>query len=300
MDSSGHQAVGFIGLGIMGEGMALNLLKAGRSLVVWNRSRSKCDALAAAAAGKVVVCDTPAEVLGKCSVLYCMLSTPEAVQSVYEMEGGILAGVVPGKCIIDCATIAADDMQRLAQQVSGKGGRFLEAPVSGSKGPAHAGQLIFLCAGDEALFQEAQADLDVMGKASFFFGAPGSGARMKLVVNMTMGSMMVALGEGLSLCERAQLDCKQLLQVLDLGAMANPMFKLKGPKMLAGEFEPNFPLQHQQKDLRLAVELGQSLALPLPLATTADAVMKQARDEGHSELDMCAVFSTQSKQKSGP
>jgi len=288
--------VGFVGLGIMGEGMAINLLKSGHTLAVWNRSRGKSEALAASWGDKVVVCETPAEVFSKTNLVYCMLSTPEVVKSVYEMEAGVLAGVTAGKCIVDCATIAPDDMQRLYKQVTDKGGRFLEAPVSGSKGPAHAGQLIFLCAGDEALFKEATADLDAMGKASFFFGEPGSGARMKLVVNMTMGSMMVALGEAVSLCEKAQLDSKQMLQVLDLGAMANPMFKLKGPKMLAGEFEPNFPLQHQQKDLKLAVELGKSLGLPLPLADTADTVMQQARAEGSSELDMCAVYATQSKQ----
>ena len=172
------ESVGFIGLGIMGEGMALRLLGAGRSLAVWNRSAAKADALKQVHPGAVSVCASPAEVVGACRVTYCMLSTPDAVKAVYEMEGGVLAGVAPGKRIVDCATIAAADMQRLSAQVVAKGGRFLEAPVSGSKGPAHAGSLIFLCAGDEPLYAEIAADLGAMGKAAHFFGAAGAGARM--------------------------------------------------------------------------------------------------------------------------
>ena len=118
-------------------------------------------------------------------------------------------------------------MKRLSAQVLAKGGRFLEAPVSGSKGPAANGQLIFLCGGDRALFDAVAPQLDAMGKRSFFFGEVGSGTKMKLVVNMVMGTMMCAFGEGLNLCSESGLDPSQLLEVLDLGAIANPMFKLK-------------------------------------------------------------------------
>jgi len=289
--------VGFIGLGIMGEGMLRNLIKAGHSLVVWNRSVDKSKALQEELGDKVTICETPAAVLAACDLTYCMLSTPDAVKCVYEMEGGVLEGVTAGKSIVDAATLAEDDMKRLSAQVSSRGGRFLEAPVSGSKGPAHAGQLIFLCAGDEELYQEISEDLIAMGKASFFFGPAGSGAKMKLVVNMIMGSMMAAFGEGISLCDRAGLDCEQLLQVLDLGVMANGMFKLKGPKMLQGDHAPNFPLQHAQKDMRLAVELGQTIDLPLPVAAAADASMKRAREAGASELDFSAVVDSQKVAK---
>ena len=130
-----------------------------------------------------------------CDLVYVMLSTPEAVKAVYEMDGGVLAGVGAGKCIVDCATLAPEDMIRLSEQVTSKGGRFLEAPVSGSKGPAAAGALIFLAGGDEALYADCAADFDAMGKAKFHFGAVGAGTRMKLVVNMLMGSMMCAFGE---------------------------------------------------------------------------------------------------------
>ena len=129
--------------------MAKCLLKSGRKLVVWNRSAAKCAALSADHPGAVTAVDSPSAVLAACDLVYCMLSTPDAVKAVYEMEGGVLAGVRAGTKLVDCATLAAEDMVRLEKQVTERGGRFLEAPVSGSKGPAASGQLIFLTAGDE-------------------------------------------------------------------------------------------------------------------------------------------------------
>lgn len=216
-----EKRIGFIGLGLMGEGMSRRLVTAGgRSLCVWNRSPAKSEALTAElGADKVVVASTPSEVVSSCDIVYCMLSTPSAVKAVYEMEDGVLAGVSASTCIIDCATLCETDMHRLSAQVAERGGRFLEAPVSGSKGPAAAGQLIFLAAGDEALYASVASDLDAMGKAKFFFGEVGKGTRMKLVVNMVMGSMMAAFGEGISLADASGLDPTQLLQVLDLGVM---------------------------------------------------------------------------------
>lgn len=275
------KTVGFVGLGIMGEGMAKCLIKAGLKLVVWNRSTSKSDAFKAAAPDSVTVADSPSAVIAACEVTFCMLSTPEAVRSVYEMDGGVLAGVSAGKCIVDCATLAEEDMKRCSAHVLAKGGRFLEAPVSGSKGPAANGQLIFLCGGDKPLFESIASELDAMGKKSFYFGEVGSGTRMKLVVNMVMGTMMCAFSEGLHLCGSSGLDPAQLLEVLDLGAIANPMFKLKGPKMLAGDHSPNFPLQHAHKDMRLAVEAGAGFGIGMPVSTSPD-VAPQTQEQSIS------------------
>jgi len=268
------KTVGFVGLGIMGEGMAKCLIKAGLKLVVWNRSTAKSDAFKATAPDSVTIAESAAAVVAACEITFCMLSTPEAVRSVYEMDGGVLAGVSAGKCIVDCATLAEEDMKRCSADVLAKGGRFLEAPVSGSKGPAANGQLVFLCGGDQPLFESISLELDAMGKKSFFFGEVGSGTRMKLVVNMVMGTMMCAFSEGMHLCGSSGLDAAQLLEVLDLGAIANPMFKLKGPKMLAGDHAPNFPLQHAHKDMRLAVEAGAGFGIGMPASTSPDVALQ--------------------------
>ncbi|PKA51248.1 Glyoxylate/succinic semialdehyde reductase 1 [Apostasia shenzhenica] len=156
------------------------------------------------------------------------------------------------------------------QAITEKGGRFLEAPVSGSKKPAEDGQLIILAA-------EVTPAFDVLGKKSFFLGPVGNGARMKLVVNMIMGSMMNALSEGLALAGSAGLNQQTLLDVMverttiDHGAIANPMFKLKGPAMIKGSYPPAFPLKHQQKDMRLAA-------------------FKKARGLGLGDQDFSAVY----------
>lgn len=189
--------IGFIGLGIMGSGMAANLAKAGRELVIWNRTATKATEFSSTY--PAAVADTPREVVAACDVTYLMLSTPAAAQAVYNGEDGVLAAVSQGKTIVDCATLTPEDMIHFSAQVKSRNGNFLEAPVSGSKGPAENGTLLFLTAGDRSAFEQTQADLDIMGKASFFLGEVGAGTRMKLVVNMIMGSMLASLGEGLNL-----------------------------------------------------------------------------------------------------
>jgi glyoxylate/succinic semialdehyde reductase len=168
----------------------------------------------------------------------------------------------------------------------------LEAPVSGSKGPAIAGQLIILSAGDKTLYDEVTPAFDAMGKKSFYLGEVGHGAKMKLVVNMIMGTMMTSFSEGLCLADKAGLKQEDLLDVLDLGVMANGMFKLKGPSMIKGEFPPAFPLKHQQKDLRLALALGDELSQTMPVAAAANELYKKGRDLGLGDKDFSAVQKT--------
>jgi glyoxylate/succinic semialdehyde reductase len=166
----------------------------------------------------------------------------------------------------------------------------LEAPVSGSKKPAEDGALIFLCAGDETLYRRCSEPLETMGKAHFFLGDVGQGAKMKLVVNMIMGSMMTAFAEGLTLSEKCDLDPETLLQVISLGAIASPMFALKGPTMNAGAFPPAFPLKHQQKDMRLAIALADQLRQEMPVAAAANELYKRAARDGCDDEDFSAVI----------
>ena len=220
-----QQPTGFIGIGIMGEGMAGCLLKAGKSLVVWNRDATKAQKLADAYPGLVTVVSTPGDVVDACSVTYSMLSTLEASEAVFP---SILKSMKAGKSLVDCATLTPERMQTMASAVEIAQGRFLEAPVSGSKAPAAQGALIFLCGGDESLYQECKPDLQIMGKADFYYGPVGAGSKMKLVVNMVMGNMMCALGEGLALCQASDLPADAdggLLKVLDLGIMSGAVWE---------------------------------------------------------------------------
>jgi len=295
--------IGFIGLGIMGQGMVARLVSQGvagtddKPLVVWNRTPTKCQELVQQFPdATIVIKESPCDVVRACDVTYSMLSTPEASQVVFDApDTGTLAGVGEGKCIVDCATLAETDMQRMEKAVTAKGGRFLEAPVSGSKGPAIQGSLIFLCAGDQTLFDQVKDNgLQAMGKASHFFGTSvGAGTRAKLVVNSLMGTMLAAFGEGLALAESVGLDPNTMIQVIGQGAIASPMYALKGPKMVAQDHDPNFPLKHAHKDMALASEMADKAGVEYSVMNAAEKLMKRARENDNgklADLDFSAVY----------
>ncbi|CAB9509294.1 Putative oxidoreductase GLYR1 [Seminavis robusta] len=295
--------VGFVGIGIMGEGMAARLVSEGVAggdekspLIVWNRTTSKCTALKEKFPDKnIIIKDTAKEVVEACEITYSILSTPEVSQIVFEGDNGVLAGVSKGKSIVDCATLAEEDMKRMSEAVVQKGGRFLEAPVSGSKVPAATGTLIFLCAGSEELFNEIKdSGLKAMGKASHFFGTQvGFGTRSKLVVNSLMGTMMVAFGEAIALSESVGLDPTKMIEIIGQGAIQSPVYALKGPKMIVKNHAPNFPLKHAHKDMALASKMAKDACVEYSVMDQAETIFRAARsDEGLklADLDMSAVF----------
>jgi len=299
--------IGFIGLGIMGEGMAARLLSegiAGHSedspLVIWNRTVEKCLQFKSKFEGKnIVVASSAKEVVQSASITFSMLSTPAASRAVFDAEDGVLAGVTEGKAIVDCATLAEADMVRMSEAVENKNGRFLEAPVSGSKIPAAMGALIFLCAGSQELFEELESELGalkVMGKASHYFGPKvGLGTRAKLVVNSLMGTMLAAFGEGLALAESVGLDGDKMIEVISQGAIQSPIYALKGPKMLVKDHAPNFPLKHAHKDMKLASEMARTARVEYSVMQAAENLYLQAREDPQvnlADMDFSAVFET--------
>jgi hypothetical protein len=170
MEAKPPAALGFIGLGIMGNGMARQLRAAGFPLVVWTRNATVAAQLQSEDGATITVVESPQAVVEACERTFLMLPTPEVCHEAYHQDAGVLAGVCEGKQIVDCATLRVEDMEALSEAVRRRGGQFLEAPVSGSKGPAETGQLIFLTAGDRQVFEQAAAEWDAMGKASIFCG----------------------------------------------------------------------------------------------------------------------------------
>ncbi|KAI0564503.1 3-hydroxyisobutyrate dehydrogenase NAD-binding [Gracilaria domingensis] len=261
----------------MGLPMAANLAKSFKNLVVWNRSdkRGALNESVKDTDCKLTYAATPKDVVAQSDVTFSMLSTPEAVKAVFfEQPNAAINGVTEGKSIVDCSTLQIEDMIQTNEAVLEKGGSFLEAPVSGSLGPAKQGQLIFLCAGEEELYNSStvQNALEMMGKKSFFLGAVGNGTKMKLVVNTLMATMLAALGEGIVLAESLELSVSDMLEVLSLGAMNNPMYALKGPKMKHGArgYETNFPLEHAQKDVRFAQALADDHGISMSVSSAAN------------------------------
>jgi len=280
---------GFLGLGIMGSPMAANLIKAGHELVIWNRTAEKCGPLLELGAFEA---SSPRQVVEETDVTFAMLADPEAALAVVFGEGGVLEGTSSGKGYVDMSTVDEVTSSRIAEAVAKAGGRFLEAPVSGTRKPAEDGTLVILAAGDESLYNLVSPQLDVMGKKRVFLGEVGRGARMKLVVNMIMAGMMTSFCEGLALGRKGGLESAGILDVLAAGALANPMFAIKGALIGQGDFRPAFPLKHMQKDLRLAVELGDILGQSLPSAKAANRTFERALSDGLGDEDFCAVFKT--------
>ncbi|QEM69351.1 NAD(P)-dependent oxidoreductase [Geobacter sp. FeAm09] len=278
---------GFLGLGIMGNAMAANLVRAGFPVTVWNRNPAKCAPLVALGARQG---GSPREVAAACDITFAMLADPAAATEVCFGPDGVLEGIGAGRGYIDMSTVDDVTARAVAGAVADRGGRFLEAPVSGTKKPAEDGTLIILAAGDRGLYDEAAPALDRMGKKRLYLGAVGQGARMKLVVNAIMGGMVTALCEGVALGQKGGLDGAEILEALDAGALANPLFKGKGPMLLKGEYPTSFPLKHMQKDLRLAVALGDELGQPLHCIAAVNETFKRARMAGHADEDLAAVF----------
>jgi len=296
-------SVGFIGLGIMGEGMAGRLLTEKvtgtcpeSALIVWNRTVSKSsDFQEKFKDYHVKIASSAKEVVETTNVTFCILSTPEASKAVFEAEDGILAGVSASSSIVDCATLAESDMTRMNDAVTSKGARFLEAPVSGSKVPAAMGSLIFLCAGSQSLHDEiVDTALKAMGKASHFFGTSvGYGTRAKLVVNSLMGTMVAAYGEGLALAESVGLNPSTMIEVISQGAIQSPVYALKGPKMIVKNHAPNFPLKHAHKDMKLASDMAKEAGVEFSVMDQAEMVFRKAREDEDlnvQDLDFSAVF----------
>jgi 3-hydroxyisobutyrate dehydrogenase-like beta-hydroxyacid dehydrogenase len=279
--------IGFVGLGIMGSAMASNLLKASFKVTIWNRSPDKCLPLIDLGA---TVAASPRAVAESSDVVIAMMANPASVLSVRDGAEGLIVGLSPGKCYVDMSTIDADtslESYRLAHE---KGALFLEAPVAGSRKPAEDATLTIMAAGDRELFESSLPVLEKMGTKILFLGETGKASRMKLANNLVMCGMLTALSEGIALAAGSGLDTAQLLEVLDSGAVANPMFRLKGPQIAANkEFPTAFPLKHMQKDLRLALQLAEEVGQPLFATATINELYKTALAQGLGDEDFAAV-----------
>jgi len=286
--------IGFVGLGIMGSAMAANLVKAGLPVTVWNRSVEAGNLLAGIGA---VTVPSPRAVAEQCDIVIAMMANPVAATTVRDGDDGILAGLSSGKGYIDMSTVDADTSRESARLAHAAGALFLEAPVAGSRKPAEDATLTIMAAGDRALYDQSLVILEKMGKKILFLGEVGAAARMKLANNLVMAAMMSALSEGIALAAGSGLDLGQFLEVLDSGAVANPMFRLKGPQIAAnGEFPAAFPLKHMQKDLRLALRLAEEVGQPLFTTALVNEQYKAALAAGLGESDFAAVSCVIRKQ----
>ena len=278
---------GFLGLGIMGSGIVKNLLNSGHSVTIWNRTAEKRQEFVKAGAHEAL---TPGDVIAEADITFSCISDPQAAKDMVFGNCGVLSEINTTKGYVEMTGIDADTSQDIAEAISLKGGRYLEAQVQGSKDQAQDGSLVILVAGDKSLFDDCQSCFQAMGKYSFHLGEVGNASRMNLVLQLMSGVALAGLAEGMALADRAGLQQKDILEVLQLTGLACPMMVEKGKAILDGSFPPNHPLQHMQKDLKLSLNMGDQLEQPLPLTASANEVFKHAKRLGYGEHDTSAVY----------
>ncbi|ELK43505.1 3-hydroxyisobutyrate dehydrogenase [Brevibacillus agri] len=275
--------VGWIGLGNMGVPMAGNLLAAGYDVSVWNRTPDKAAPLVALGAKQVASLPRLVE---ECDVLFTMVSDDEAVKAIYTGADGVLSARVSGKLAIDMSTIAPETSRFLAEQAKKAGLRFLDAPVSGSVGPAKEAQLVIMVGGEKADYDEAKPLLDKLGKAAIYLGPNGAGTSAKLAINLLLGITVQGVSETLLFARSLGIETEQMLEIISQSAVGTPLIRGKAASILADDYPAAFALKHMAKDLRLAREAGVST----PLAESAQATYRQALEEGLGELDLMAIL----------
>ncbi len=281
------QKVGFIGLGLMGGPMAANVARAGYPLTVYNRSPEKLEPLLQLGAQAAA---SPKAVAEASEVVITMLSDAAAVEATVFGAEGLLAGAHPGMVLIDSSTIAPDQSRSIASRLLSAGVQMLDAPVMGSTGPAAAGQLTFLVGGEEQVLAACRALLSTMGKDIYYLGPSGSGASLKLCMNLMVAAEVVALSEAVVMARKAGIDPAQACQIIAGSNIASNFITRKANNIAQGDFRPAFPLKHLHKDLGLIVRTAHDLQASLPTSAVSHQLFSAAMAEGYAAEDCSAIY----------
>ncbi|MEW1866916.1 NAD(P)-dependent oxidoreductase [Streptomyces caelestis] len=279
--------VGFIGLGVMGRPMALNLVRAGTPLVVWNRTRGRCDPLREAGAE---VAGSAGEVFRKAGTVILMLADETAVDTVLGRGTPDFAARVAGRTVVHMGTTSPEYSAALEDAVRAAGGAYAEAPVSGSRVPAEQGRLVAMLAGDAAAAAAVRPLLAPMCREAFDCGAVPGALLMKLSVNLFLITQVTGLTEAFHFADRHGLDRRRFLDVLDAGPMASAVSRMKAPKLLARDFAVQAAAADVLKNNRLIAQAARRAGLASPLLDVCHALFDETVAGGHGDEDMVAVL----------
>ncbi|MEE6263174.1 NAD(P)-dependent oxidoreductase [Plantactinospora sonchi] len=280
-------AIGFLGLGLMGQPMALNLARAGTPLLVWNRTTAKCAELRAAGAR---VADTPAEVFAGAETVLLMLAGEEAVDRVLGRGTDEFASTVAGHTIVHMGTTAPGYSLALEADIRRAGGRYVEAPVSGSRKPAEAGDLVAMLAGDPSSTAAVRTLLAPMCRETVDCGPVPNALHMKLAVNLYLITMVTGLAEAVHFADRHGLDLRRFLAVLDAGPMSSGVSRVKARKLVDHDFTAQAAIADVLMNNRLVAEAAREARLASPLLDVCHQLYSETVELGHGGADMAAVI----------
>ncbi|MFE7928430.1 NAD(P)-dependent oxidoreductase [Streptomyces sp. NPDC057456] len=279
--------VGFIGLGVMGRPMALRLARAGTPLVVWNRTAAAAEALRAA--GAEVAAD-PAEVFARADVVILMLADGSAVDAVLGRGTPDFRARVTGRVVVTMGTTSPEYSRALEADVRAAGGRYVEAPVSGSRVPAEQGRLVAMLAGEQEAVDTVRPLLAPMCHETFRCGPAPGALLMKLAVNLFLITQVTGLTEAFHFAERQGLDRRLFLDVVAAGPLASGVSRMKAPKLLTGDFEVQAAALDVLKNNRLIADAARASGLASPLLDACHALFEETVALGHAGADMVAVL----------
>jgi len=279
-------SVGFIGLGLMGQPMAANVLRADFPLMVWNRTPAKTEKLTAEGARLGA---SPRDVAAHSDVLITMVSDPAALEEILWGAEGALEGLRPGSLLVDSSTVSPALARRVAEACDSRKVSFLDAPVTGGTWGAEKGELVFMVGGSAEVLERARPVLSVMGKRIFQLGPNGAGQTVKLAMNLLLALEVQACAEALALVTAAGLPPRELVDVMQSSMGRAPLLDLKAPLMIEGKFVPSFPLRLMNKDLRLAMDLARELGADLPAGAASYSTYNAVNAAATEDVDYAAV-----------
>jgi 3-hydroxyisobutyrate dehydrogenase len=280
--------IAFLGTGRMGGPMAANLARAGLEVRAWNRTADRADALAEDGA---IPAASPAHAVNGAGILITMLADGPATQQVWHQLEGVLAAN-PGLIWVQMATVGLDWTQRFAVAAARHGVSFFDAPVSGSQGPAQAGELVILASGPSELREVITPVFDILGRATAWLGPAGNGTKAKLVLNNWLADLTETTAENLSFARRLGVDPGALVDLLESTPLGAPYAMQKARVMLAGDFTPAFALKLALKDADLAAQAARESGAELPLTQALLPRWRRAAASGHAEDDVAAIYTT--------
>lgn len=281
------ERIGIAGSGRMGTAIGGRLLAAGFPLAVWNRTAGRADVLIAQGA---TLAATPQALVESSDIVLTLLTDDAAIEQVYYSQDGLLSGAVAGKLLVDMSTVRPRTIQRLGAAMRDCGAAFVDAPVSGTVGPARAGQLLALVGGAVADVARVRPVLDAFCRRVAHMGPIGSGTAMKLVLNLPMAVYWQALAEAVAMGAQFDLDLAAMLDVISDSAAGLPALRPKIPAILGEPSEVAFDITGVRKDLLAMIETGQSVGVPMPAASAALLSFMNATAAGHGSEDFAYVI----------
>ncbi len=279
--------LGFVGLGVMGGQMVNRLLGKGHTVTGYNRTRSKAEWLIERG---MRWADSPRAVCAAADVIFSMVTNTAALRAIADGPNGLLAGLSPGKILVDMSTVGPAYSRALASKVREKGADMIDSPVSGSVTTLQEGNLSVMVGGHRETFERVKPLLEDIGPKVTYVGQNGLAVSMKIATNLSLAVQMLAFSEGVLLAEKSGIARETAVDVLTHSVVASPMIQYRGPFVLRMPEEAWFNVNMMQKDMTLALEMGRQVNVPLPTTAAANELLTAARGMGLAEKDFAVVF----------